>query len=423
MPTRTALSRRTWLKTAAAAGVSGWTAPWWTSLLSAAEPRAPAKACILIFLEGGPSQIDTFDPKPGTKHGGPVEAIDTKLSGVKFSQYLPRLAQQADQLAILRTLHSHEGDHERAVSLLQTGYSPNPRLEYPALGSSVARYRGDEMSDVPAYVAIGGGSGAGILGPQFGPFVVDDVTNPAPALTLPEGFEEARMARRLAELQTFNAGFGARFQTPLGTDLTQLTRRADRMRKNSVFQAHDPAEAEPELFERYGGKVNEGELARACLLGRRLVEAGVKFVEITHSGWDTHSDNFTEVESLCASLDAACAGLLDDLRQRGLLDQTLVVCVGEFGRTPEINGDNGRDHFPDVFSALLAGGGLKSGLVLGASSADGTEITDRPITVPDFHATLFTALGLDVKNDYFAPDGRLLKLTNNGTAIKELLGA
>lgn len=423
MPARSALNRRAWLKSAGAAGLSTWTAPWWTSLLSAAEPKAPAKACILIFLEGGPSQIDTFDPKPGTKQGGPVEAIDTKLPGVKFSQYLPRLAQQADQLAVLRTLHSHEGDHERAVKLLQTGFSPNPRLEYPALGASIARYRGEETSDVPAYVAIGNASGAGILGPQFGPFVVDDITNPAPALILPEGFEETRMARRLAELQTFNAGFGARFQTTLGTDLTQLTRRADRMRKNSVFQSQDLAEVEPELFERYGGNVNDGQLARACLLGRRLVEAGVRFVEITHSGWDTHTDNFTEVESLCASLDAACAGLLEDLRQRGLLEQTLVVCVGEFGRTPQINSNNGRDHFPDVFAALLAGGGLKSGLALGTSREDGMEIVDRPIAVPDFHATIFTALGLDVTKDYFAPDGRLLKLTNNGTPIKELLDA
>ncbi len=415
------LHRRTWLKTLSFAGISCWAGPQWTTLLSAPAAKARAKSCILIFLEGGPSQIDTFDPKPGVPNGGPVEAIDTKLSGVKFSQYLPKLAEVADKLAVIRSLHSMEGDHERAFSLLHTGYAPNPRLQYPAVGSSVARYRDDVAADVPAYVAIGSAPGPGILGPQFGPFVVQDVNNPAPALTLPEGFPENRVQRRLAVLEKFNRQFDTQHQTPLGEDLTQLTRRVDRMRSNTVFKPYDPAAEEPELFERYGSGVNDGYLARACLTARRMVEAGVKFVEIQYGGWDTHGDNFNQVQNLSASLDAALATLVSDLDQRGMLQETLVVCVGEFGRTPTINGDNGRDHFPDVFSAVVAGGGMKTGQVLGASNADGTAIVDRPVTVPDFHATLFQALGLDTAQDYFAPDGRLLKLTNNGTPLPELL--
>lgn len=415
------LHRRLWLKTLSFSGLSCWAGPQWSSLLAAAAVEARAKACILIFLEGGPSQIDTFDPKPGVANAGPVEAIDTKLNGVKFSQYLPKLAEVADKLAVIRSLHSMEGDHERAFSLLHTGYAPNPRLLYPAVGASVARYHEEVDGDVPAYVAIGNAPGPGILGPQFGPFVVQDVNNPAPALSLPEGLAEARVQRRLAVLEKFNRRFDTQRQTTLGEDLTQLTRRVDRMRSHDVFKPYDPAAEEPELFERYGRDINEGALARACLTARRLVEAGVKFVEIQHGGWDTHDDNFNQVQNLSGALDAALATLVSDLDQRGMLQQTLVVCVGEFGRTPTINGDNGRDHFPDVFSAVMAGGGLKTGQVLGASNADGTEITDRPVTVPEFHATLFKALGLDTTKDYFAPDGRLLKLTNNGTPLPELL--
>jgi uncharacterized protein (DUF1501 family) len=190
-----------------------------------------------------------------------------------------------------------------------------------------------------------------------------------------------------------------------------------------VFQPYDPAAQEPELFEKYGSGVNDGFLARACLAARRLVEAGVKFVEIQYGGWDTHDDNFNQVQNLSASLDAGLSTLVDDLQERGLLESTLVVCVGEFGRTPKINGGNGRDHFPDVFSAVVAGGGLKVGQAIGQSSDDGTEIKERPVSVQDFHATLFTAMGLDVTKDYFAPDGRLLRLTNNGHPLPELLPA
>jgi len=382
---------------------------------------AKANACILIFLEGGPSQLDTFDPKPGASTGGPFDAIETALPGVRFAQHLPRLGTLADKVSIIRTLTSVEGDHERAQSLIHTGYRPNPRLQYPSLGSAVAWRQGDPQLNAPAFVSIGARGEGSILGPQYGPFVIDDTVNPAPALVLPPGMNEQRLARRLTALESFNSQFSDRFETNLGRDLTELTRRVDRMRSNPVFQPYDPAAEEPELFERYGSGVNDGSLARACLTARRLVESGVKFVEIQYGGWDTHADNFNQVQNLSASLDAALATLIEDLQQRGLLDETLVVCVGEFGRTPKINGDNGRDHFPDLFSALIAGGGLSMGQIIGESNDEGTEIQDRPVSVQDFHATLFAAMGIDIAKDYFAPDGRLLRLTNDGHPMKELL--
>lgn len=402
-------------------GLSIFSSSACSSLLAAPADHATAKACILVFLDGGPSQIDTFDPKPGAATAGPYEAIDTKLTGVKFAQHVPRLAAIADKLAIIRSLNSVEGDHERAQSLMHTGYRPNPRLQYPALGSTVAWQRTDPATDSPPFISIGPKFEASILGPQFGPFVIEDVNNPARSLTLPEGFSNERMKRRLSALESFNAKFGDRFESPLANDLTQLTRRADRMRNSPVFQPYDPAAQEPELFEKYGSSINDGFFARACLAARRFIESGVKFVEIQFSGWDTHEDNFNQVQNLSASLDAGLTTLIADLEERRLLDQTLVVCVGEFGRTPKINGANGRDHFPDVFSALVAGGGLKVGQVIGQSSDDGAEIKDHPVSVQDFHATLFAAMGLDITKDYFAPDGRLLRLTNNGKPIPELL--
>ncbi|HEY0985009.1 DUF1501 domain-containing protein [Schlesneria sp.] len=414
-------SRRSVLKSATAAGISFFNTSLWTALLSAQTKAAGAKACILIFLEGGPSQIDTFDPKPSTPTGGPFEAIDTKLSGIQFSQHVPRLAAMADQLAVVRTLSSEEGDHDRAQVLMLSGYQPNPRIQYPVFGSTVAWQQSDPAADVPAFVSIGRRFGTSLLGPQFGPFVIEDVSNPAPNLALPEDLTDARLKRRLAALEKFNTQFGQKFQTPLGTDLTELARRADRMRHSEVFQPYDAAASEPELFERYGSGINDGYLARACLMARRLVESGVKFVEVNFGGWDTHDNNFNQVQDLSATLDAGLATLIEDLQERGLLDQTLVCCVGEFGRTPKINGDNGRDHFPNVFSAVLAGGGIKVGQALGESTEDGMEVKDRAVTIPDFHATLFTALGLDVTKDYFAPDGRLLKLTDGGKPVAELI--
>lgn len=415
------LSRRAVLQSGSLAGLSCVGSSFWSTLLAAQSDRAKAKACVLIFLEGGPSQIDTFDPKPNTPTGGTFEAIGTRLPGVRFSQHLPKLAAMADKLAIIRTLNSIEGDHDRAQSLMHTGYRPNPRLQYPALGSTVAWQQTDPAVDAPPFVSIGPKFETSILGPQFGPFVIEDINNPAPSLTLPEGFSDERMNRRLSALESFNAGFGDRFQSALGNDLTQLTKRADRMRKTSVFQPYDPMAEVPKLFEQYGGAINDGFLARACLTARRLIESGVKFVEIQYGGWDTHEDNFNQVQNLSASLDAGLSTLIEDLAEHGLLDQTLVVCVGEFGRTPKINGNNGRDHFPDVFSAVVAGGGMKVGQVVGESNDDGTQIQDRPVSIQDFHATLFTAMGLDVTKDYFAPDGRLFKLTNNGRPLPELL--
>lgn len=404
----------------ALAGTLGVAVSPWGRARAAEERKSQlAKSCILVFLDGGPSHIDTFDPKPGVPTGGPFTALDTKIPGVKFCQHLPKLAEQADKLAVVRSLTSKEGDHERALALLHTGYSPTPALEYPSLGAMVARERNDESSAAPSFVALDGTFGPGYLGPEFGPYVIDDPANPAVNLALPDGFAPERMQKRLEKLAAFNQGFARRTGSNRPLDFTRLSLRADRLRQSPALKAFDAAAEEP-LWKDYGGELAEGSFARACILARRLVENGVRFVELKLGGWDTHNDNFNQVQTLSNILDFGLGTLVRDLAARGLLEETLIVCVGEFGRTPTINGDNGRDHWSDCFSAVLAGGSIQGGRVIGASDAAGAQVKDRPVTIPDFHATLLAAFGIHADKQYTTPDGRPIRLTDQGKAVKEL---
>jgi uncharacterized protein (DUF1501 family) len=415
-------TRRGFLRACAAGSTTLAFLPALRSLLAAESAGGPAKSCILIFLEGGPSHIDTFDPKPGAATNGPFEAIDTKIAGVKFGQHLPRLAQAADKLAVIRSLTSREGDHDRATVLLHTGYIPNPALKYPSLGATVARERSTEEDAAPGYVSLYGEQGPGFLGPEFGPFRVDNPDQPSAGIDLPEDTTEARLARRLAALERFNASFAAAAGSRRPLDFTRLSQRANRIRQSPSLQPHD-LEQEPEaLRESYGMNLDDPTLARSCMLARRMVQHGVRFVEIHFGGWDTHADNFNQVQLLCNRLDAALAALVGDLADRGLLETTLVACFGEFGRTPTINGDTGRDHWSDAFSAVLAGGGVRGGQVIGASDGEGAQVKDRPVQVADLHASMFHAFGLDPAQRHQTPDGRIVKLTDGGKVIGELFG-
>lgn len=418
-------NRRTLLQAAGLTTASSFFAPLLSQLM-AKESAASAKelkSCIVLFLEGGPSHIDLFDPKPGTKHGGPVEAIDTAIRGAKFGQYVPRLAAAAKDLAVIRTLHSKEGDHERAQVLLHTGYAPNPALEYPALGATVSLDRSSTTTDVPAYISIGSvlGTGGGFLGPEFSPFVVNDVYNPAPNLQLPEEYTDQRLKKRMRTLEKLNTQFAQTLDNERVESFTKLTQRADRFRKSPALQPYDLSTEKPDLLQAYGVELGDGNWGRACLMARRLVENGVKFVEVVLNGWDTHENNFGQVEDMGSRLDAALSTLIFDLKQRGLLDSTLVVCCGEFGRTPEINGQQGRDHWNDAFFGLLAGGGIKAGQIIGSTDDDGGQPKDRPVTVPEFHATIFKAIGLDPATPHKTPDGRSVKFTDQGKPISELI--
>jgi uncharacterized protein (DUF1501 family) len=384
-------------------------------------PARRARACILLWLNGGPSHIDTWDPKPGSDTNGPFQAIDTRIPGAKFSEHLPKLAQQAHRLAVVRSLTSREADHDRAYQFLHTGNQREETVEYPSLGAVVARKWTGEEGDLPAFVAVNGGSaGPGFFGVDYAPHVIGDLNAPVANIALPEGVDEQRQQRRLQALEGLNRGFAGRADPDRAGDQVRLTNRAERFRKSPALKAFDLTAEKKEALAAYGADKDDAVFARSCVLARRLVEHGVRFVEVTLDGWDTHTDNFNQVKALEEQLDPAFAALLGDLADRRLLDETLVLCMGEFGRTPSINGQSGRDHWSDAFSVVLAGGGVKGGRVLGATDAKGEQVNDRPVTVPDLYASLLSAFGVDGNKVYRTPGGRPIKLAAKGKVVREL---
>jgi uncharacterized protein (DUF1501 family) len=374
-----------------------------------------ARACILLYMEGGPSQLDTFDPKPGRPTGGPFAAIETAVPGLRFSERLPRLARQARRLAVIRSLTSREGNHDRARHLMHTGYAPQGGVDHPAWGSLVAEARG--RRDLPGYVAIGGpGEDAGFLGAAYAPLPILNPAKPARNLAPARGVDQARFSARTELWRSLETEFGASHPDAAVTGQTAIAEQALALMKSPGVVAFDLAR-EPEHVRRAYG---DSPFGAGCLMARRLVAEGVPFVEVMLRGWDTHEDNFPRVKQLSATLDQVMSALLDDLAGHGLLESTLVVWLGDFGRTPTINARGGRDHFPAASAAVLAGGGVRGGQAIGATNADGTEIVDRPVTVPDLYRTLASALAVDPDKTRFAPSGRPLKTVDGGKLVTEL---
>jgi hypothetical protein len=377
-------------------------------------------------MAGGPSQWDTFDLKPGHANGGPFKEIDTAAPGVRISEHLPQLAKQMKRLAVLRSMRTREGDHGRATAHLHTGYLPQASIRFPSLGSLVAHELADAGADLPGFVSVmpqgafaQSSVAAGFLGPRHAPLVVaagrgalkvEDLE--APAVSAGRARERAELLREVqAEFLASRPGSGT------ASHVTAYDRAA-RLQRRSAARAFDLGEEKDALRDRYG----RGLFGQGCLLARRLVERGVPFVEVTLGGWDTHDNNFEQVQSLCGMLDPAWATLMSDLEERGLLDSTLVVWMGEFGRTPGINPRNGRDHYPAAWSVVLGGGGIRGGQVVGRTSKDGSAVEDRPVAVPDLMATVCLALGLDPKKQNPSNVNRPIRLADPSAApVKEVL--
>jgi uncharacterized protein (DUF1501 family) len=384
---------------------------------SAAKPH-PATACIVLWLNGGPSHLDTFDPKPGTATGGPFKAIKTRAPSIQLSEHLPRLAEVADKIAVVRGMTSREGSHARARYLLHTGYAPNPTVVHPALGAWVSSKIGDPGSDIPAFVSIAGPSASGgILGVQNGPFVVMQAGALPQNASYAPGVSPARFERRTAGLELLEKGFAAETGDVKVDGRRQVYAKAERLMASPHIQAFDLSGETAAARAAYG----DSDFGRGCLTARRLVEAGVRFVEVQLDGWDTHQNNFARTTALMGQLDPAFAALVRDLEQRKLLAKTLVVCAGEFGRTPKINGNDGRDHFPDAWSAVLAGGGIRGGYVHGQTSPDGAKVVSGAVTVPNLFATVVTQLGLSPFASVMSPIGRPIGVTEDGSVVPELV--
>jgi hypothetical protein len=415
--------------------------------------RRTARSCILIWLDGGPSHLETFDLKPAAAREvrGPLDAIDTTVPGIFISECMPQTAQRMKDFAVIRSMTSPLGEHNLGTHYLLTGYRPTPVLEYPSF-HAVANYRlRPEKSLLPDNIAVpdyrvGGAkfSGAGFLPSEFGPFSLG--SDPARAdfqvrdLNLASDLTLERIERRRSfadQLARWNDGDTSPLSLVTETSgrlsngrqaqaaLEQALRMVTSPQATSAFQLEGES---PETRQRYGS----GSVGQSCLLARRLIERGVRFVTVNHQGWDTHDNLYTRLKEgytgakvgvgLIPSLDLAVAALVDDLRDRQLLDETLIVVMGEFGRTPKINTAGGRDHWPRVFSVALAGGGVRGGQAIGASDATGESPADRPVTPSDLVCTIYTLLGLDPASELQTDTGRPIRLAaSEAQVIQELL--
>jgi hypothetical protein len=418
MSTGGVLSRRGFLR-AAGGGAAGFSALTWLDVMSlqADELRQRGMACIVLWMAGGPSQFETFDPKPGTSTGGETKAIPSAVPGIEVAEYWPETAKVMNDLAIVRSMTNKEGNHQRATYQLHTGYVPSGSVKHPSFGSIVASELGDVTFDLPHFVCIQGPTqGAGFLGVEFEPFLVQDPARPPSNVTLPGAIPVKRFTRRLGLLKKLEHDFAEAGAKTAVEDHQALYEKAAGMVLSPRIKAFDLTQESDNLREQYG----KSSFGQGCLLARRLIEAGVTFVEVRSNGWDTHQNNFTRVPELAKQVDPAFASLVMDLKQRGLLDKTLVVWMGEFGRTPRINPNAGRDHWPKSFNLALAGGGVKGGQVIGSTNSDGTDVQDRPITVVDLFSSFCHSLDIDPRKENTSPLGRPLKIVDGGTVVKEL---
>ncbi len=401
-------------------GAAGLASLSFTDLMAvhAEELRKNQMACILLWMNGGPSQLETFDPKPGTDHGGETKAVDTAVSGIQIAEGWSQLAKVMGEVAIIRSMTNKEGNHQRAAYQLHTGYSPSGTVKHPSFGSVVAAELGDPNFDLPHIVSIGGSGlnhGAGILGAGYEPFQVNDPLKP-PANVV-SAVPSDRFGRRMGLLNRLErVGFAARGGADRVKEHATLYRQTSSMILSPRMKAFDLEGEDSTLRDAYGRTA----FGQGCLLARRLVETGVTFVEVRMGGWDTHQKNHEAVGKLAGIVDPGFATLVSDLKRRGMLDKTLVVWMGEFGRTPKINPNAGRDHFPRVFNVALAGGGIRGGQVVGASSPDGSEVKDHPVAVNDLLRSFCQSLKIDPAKENLSPQGRPLKIVDGGKVISEL---
>jgi hypothetical protein len=429
------LSRRDWVKLTACGAFGASLSRWLPALAENAAKGKPRRACILLWMTGGPSQIDTFDPKPGHENGGETKAIDTSVSGIQISENLPKLAQQMQHVAVVRSMTSKEGDHGRATYLLRTGYLPQGPIHYPTLGSLFGKELGHDDAELPNFVSVApykflspGAFGPGFLGPRYAPLVVGangqvnasdqnyEQSLKVKNVTSPQGVSREQEDARLGLLAELESDFAGRRPGVMATSHRSAYEQAVRMMRSKAMQAFDLSQEPDALRDAYG----RNQFGQACLLARRLVQQGVPFIEVSLNGvqgaqglgWDTHANNFEAVKALCGVLDPGWATLIEDLKTTGLLETTMVVWRGEFGRTPKINPSKGRDHFPNAWTAVLAGGGIKGGQVYGKTSLDAMKVDEHPVTVPDLLATVCTGLGLDPLKQNMSDVGRPIRLVD-----------
>ena len=389
------------------------------SQLLAQTPKAGGSAdhVILFWNSGGMSHLDTWDPKPGRKVQGEFAPIKTSVPDMEISEIFPQLAKQMHHAALIRSIQGTNGDHGRAQYELQTGFNLTPNVVHPGIGSLIVHER-EPLGDLPAFISISGQPArAGYLGQQCEAYYVGRPGEKDPYLAFPEGIHHARGKKRLEILARMNARTSDRLGANEMKAAEIALKDAVSLMDSPALKAFEIDEEKPSTIARYG----DTEFGRGALLARRLVEKGVRFVQVNRGGFDNHGNIFDAMRDHGNTMDPALASLLSDLKANGMLGKTLVVVLSEFGRTPRINDGGGRDHWARCFSCMMAGGGIKGGTIVGASDKDGMDPAERPVKVPDLHASVCQALGIDMKKELFTHDGRPMKIVRKDAApIQEM---
>jgi uncharacterized protein (DUF1501 family) len=410
------VNRRSFVRTIAA-GSAGLAGLSWRDQVLAQAPalKKQRKAVILLWMQGGPSQFETFDPKTKSDVKGEVSAISTAADGIQISEFFPSVAKQLKDISLIRTVTNKEGAHPRATYQLHTGYLPSGAIKHPTFGSLIAKELGPDDFDLPSFVSVLGPSESqGFLPVKYAPFRVGDPSRmPANVEAVVKG---ERFERRLRLMNDLDQSYAKTGSESLVENHRGLYESASRLVKSPRLAAFDISKELTKTQDRYGNSA----FGKGCLLARRLVETGVTFVEVQLGNWDTHDDNHNRCKNLAGQCDPAFAALVADLKERGRLDSTLVIWMGEFGRTPRINPRGGRDHFPRAFNVALAGCGVKGGRVVGKTTEDGQNVADRPVTVPDLFCTFTHALGVNPAKENQSSIGRPIKIVDGGTHVSEL---
>ncbi|WP_253157191.1 DUF1501 domain-containing protein [Stieleria tagensis] len=384
---------------------------------NAEEMRKNRKSAIMLWMGGGPPTVDMWDLKPGAPTGGPFRPISTS-GNAQICEHLPMVAKQMHNLSVVRSMSTREADHNRGRYYMHTGFVPNPNIEHPSYGSVISHELIDQRPEleIPPFVTIGGASaGPGFLGMAWSPFAV---TSSGRIRNLDMKLDDARLRQRMAALQEIESGFAARTKgLPAGEHGKVLKKTFDLM-TSSQMEAFRVEKEDEKTKERYG----TNGFGQGCLLARRLVEAGVPFVEVDLGGWDLHNNvHQTLSTTKLPQLDKAMSALVEDLEQRGLLQDTAIIWMGEFGRTPRINQNAGRDHWARSWSCVVGGAGIKGGLAVGETSSDGTAVESEPFSSEDLMATVCEGLGIGLDTIFMSKNRRPMKIANGGKVIRELV--
>jgi len=416
--TPTGMSRRHFLSHLA--GASALTIPALTlghSLRThAAQLKKNHKSAILLWMSGGPSTIDIWDLKPGASTGGPFKQIST-AGDVQICEHMPMTAKVMDKLSIIRSMSTSEADHNRGRYYMHTGYKPVLNIEHPSYGSVMSHELIDQRPDlqIPPFVSVGGGSvGPGFLGMAWAPFVVN---SNGQVRNLDMGIDESRLMQRMTALSLIEKSFISQNRGSAAEEHAKVLDKTLNLMTSSQMDAFKVNKEPKEVQDRYG---TDG-FAKGCLMARRLVESGVPFVEVDYGGWDNHQNIFTTLQNTKLPLiDKAISALVEDLNQRGLLQDTAIIWMGEFSRTPRINGNTGRDHWARAWSVVVGGAGMKTGIAVGKTNDDGTSVETEPYTSQDVMASVCKALGISLETTFTSKSGRPMKIANGGKVIKEL---